>query len=64
LAKGQTNFVKMLWKFSSVYNAKQQLADHQREVKYAITLPAGNAPARLDQSLLYIHKPEAAHAAN
>ena len=64
LAKGQTNFVKMLWKFSSVYNAKQQLADHQRQVKYPITLPAGDAPGRVDQSLLYIHKPEAARAAS
>jgi hopanoid C-3 methylase len=64
LAKGQTNFVKMLWKFSSVYNAKQQFADHHREIKYPITLPSLAPAGRVDQTLLYIHKPEPAHAAN
>ena len=32
LAQGQTNFVRMLWKFNSVYNPQRQLADHQRPV--------------------------------
>ena len=32
LAHGQTNFVRMLWKFNSVYNAALQIADHAREV--------------------------------
>ena len=26
--RGQTNFIKMLWRFSSVYNVKRQVADH------------------------------------
>jgi hopanoid C-3 methylase HpnR len=64
LAKGQTNFVKMLWKFSSVYNAKQQFADHHRKIKYSINLPSAAPTGRVDQSLLYIHKPQAAHAAD
>jgi hopanoid C-3 methylase HpnR len=63
LAKGQTNFVKMLWKFSSVYNAKRQLTDHQREVRYPIALPAATHPKPIDQKLLYIHLPEPAHTA-
>jgi hopanoid C-3 methylase len=61
LAKGQTNFVKMLWKFSSVYNAKRQLADHQREVRYPIALPPATHAKQVDQKLLYIHMPEPAH---
>lgn len=39
LARGQTNFVKMLWKFSSVYNPERQLADHARPVTYEMRLP-------------------------
>jgi hopanoid C-3 methylase len=58
LARGQTNFVKMLWKFSSVYNANRQIADHRREVKYAITLRSEQATKRVDQKLLFIHTPE------
>lgn len=61
LAKGQTNFVKMLWKFSSVYNAKRQMADHQREVRYPIALPKPMRAERVDQKLLYIHTPEPMH---
>ncbi len=64
LAQGQTNFVKMLWKFSSVYNEKRQLADHQRTVHYPISLPAANHPKLLDPKQLYIHMPEPAHAAD
>ena len=64
LAKGQTNFVKMLWKFSSVYNAKRQMQDHQREIRYPIRLPEAAPPKRVDQTLLYIHTPETAHASH
>jgi hopanoid C-3 methylase HpnR len=64
LAKGQTNFVKMLWKFSSVYNAKRQIQDHQREIRYPIRLPEAAPPKRIDQTLLYIHTPETAHASS
>jgi hopanoid C-3 methylase len=55
LARGQTNFVKMLWKFSSVYNANRQISDHQREVKYAIHLPSEQAAKHVDQKLLFVH---------
>jgi hopanoid C-3 methylase len=54
LIRGQTNFLRMLWKFSSVYNPELQLADHSQPVKYEISLP----PARselLDRQSLYIH---------
>ncbi len=59
LAAGQTNFVNMLWKFSKVYNAERQNADHRREVHYSIGLPPVTAQTKVDPGLLYIHKPAA-----
>jgi hopanoid C-3 methylase len=54
LIRGQTNFVKMLWKFNSVYNPELQIADHQQPVKYQISLPP--APSdRVDRQSMYIH---------
>jgi hopanoid C-3 methylase HpnR len=44
LARGQTNFVRMLWRFGSVFNPRRQLDDHARPVKYAMTLPPPPAP--------------------
>jgi hypothetical protein len=55
LAHGQTNFLKMLFKFNSVYDPRLQLADHQRPVKYEISLPP-EPQTRLDATTLYIHK--------
>jgi hopanoid C-3 methylase len=54
LLRGQTNFVKMLWKFNSVYNPELQIADHNQPVKYEISMP----PARsenFDRKTMYIH---------
>lgn len=60
LAQGQTNFVRMLWKFSSVYNPERQAADHRREVKYPIRLPEPHGlVTKIDPAALYVHKPEA-----
>ena len=55
LLRGQTNFVKMLWKFKSVYDPKLQLADHEAPVKYEMRLPP---PTRktVDPKTLYIHE--------
>ncbi len=39
LMHGQTNFLRMLWKFNSVYNPELQLADHARPVRYEMSLP-------------------------
>ncbi len=55
LLHGQTNFLKMLWKFNSVYNPALQLADHQRSVKYEMALPPPSQQ-RVAQGLLYIHQ--------
>lgn len=58
LSKGQTNFLKMLWKFNSVYNPQRQLADHAMPVNYEMRLPE---PASLPASKndLYVHQPTA-----
>ncbi|HLI10771.1 MAG TPA: hopanoid C-3 methylase HpnR [Alphaproteobacteria bacterium] len=55
LLKGQTNFVKSLWKFNSVYDPALLLADHARPVDYAIDLPDSAGPPR-DRRALYLHK--------
>jgi hopanoid C-3 methylase len=59
LARGQTNYLAMLWKFKSVYNAERQHGDHARPVTYAL------APRRLvsgppTPAQLYIHQPASA----
>jgi len=54
LLRGQTNFIKMLWKFNSVYNSKLQLSDHQRPVKYQMALPL-EPQETVNPKLLYIH---------
>ena len=47
LARGQSNFFRMLWKFHSVYNPARQFADHHREVRYSIALPEGGQVGNL-----------------
>jgi hopanoid C-3 methylase HpnR len=56
LARGQTNFVKMLWKFNSVYDAERMLADHRQTVDYRIALPPP-AKAAVDPKSLFVHTP-------
>jgi len=56
LMKGQTNFVKMLWKFSSQYDPQKLMADHRRAVKYPIKLNA-DVQEEVDAKKLYVHRP-------
>jgi hopanoid C-3 methylase HpnR len=56
LAEGQTNFVKMLWKFSSVYDPKLQLGDHAQPVKYEIGARKHHGENKVDPRTLYVHK--------
>ncbi|HVX14393.1 MAG TPA: hopanoid C-3 methylase HpnR [Pirellulales bacterium] len=55
LAQGQTNFVRMLWKFNSVYNPRRQLADHERTVDYPIQSP--QCASRPGPDVFYVHRP-------
>jgi hopanoid C-3 methylase HpnR len=43
LLKGQTNFVRMLFKFNQVFNAERLFADHQKPVRYEMRLPDAHA---------------------
>lgn len=53
LARGQTNFLRMLWRFNHVYNPQRQLADHARPVAYELPLPQHLDVSNRGQ--LYIH---------
>lgn len=55
LLRGQTNFVKMLWKFNSVYNPQLQISDHQRPVPYEMSIPSSSHSSQ-EHHLLFIHK--------
>ena len=62
LAHGQTNFVRMLWKFNGVYDPAKLLRDHEQECRYPIRLP-GHAPVqKVDPVQLYVHRPDAGAA--
>jgi hopanoid C-3 methylase HpnR len=57
LARGQTNFARMLWKFNKVYNPGRQYADHHRPVRYELPPPRPQAGHRRQ---LYVHARAAA----
>jgi hopanoid C-3 methylase HpnR len=60
LARGQTNFVRMLWKFGGVYNVDRLCGDHEREVRYALALPDQVVPAARPKAAdLFVHHPAA-----
>jgi hopanoid C-3 methylase len=53
LARGQTNFVRSLWKFNSVYDPALMLADHRRPVVYEMKLPPPPKET-IDPQALYV----------
>ena len=55
LLRGQTNFLRMIWKFNSVYCPDLQLADHRQAVKYEIRLPPPST-ATVERGALYVHQ--------
>jgi hopanoid C-3 methylase len=59
LARGQTNYLAMLWKFSAVYNAARQHGDHARPVTYAMR-PRRLVTGAPTAAQLYIHQPPSA----
>ncbi|MEX5710105.1 hopanoid C-3 methylase HpnR [Parafrankia sp. FMc6] len=56
LTHGQTNFLRMLWKFPRVYNAARLHAEHGQPAHYCLPAPthAGVSHRRRE---LYIHQP-------
>ena len=57
LMRGQTNFVKSLWKFGSQYDVQKLLGDHREDARYPIALPERKAE-KVDARNLYILRPE------
>ncbi|MBI4583563.1 MAG: hopanoid C-3 methylase HpnR [Planctomycetes bacterium] len=60
LAKGQTNFLRMIWKFNQVYNPRRQFADHERPVRYEMRLPENGRQGSFSSSSLFVHGPNPA----
>ena len=59
LLRGQTNFVKSLFKLNSVYRTDLLLADHARPVDYQIPpMPPREAATPAASRALYIHAPK------
>jgi magnesium-protoporphyrin IX monomethyl ester (oxidative) cyclase len=57
LLRGQTNFIKMIWKFDKVYNADRQYSEHLREAEYLLPPPAESPAAAPGRKELYVHAP-------
>jgi len=62
LFRGQTNFLRMLWKFNTVYNPRRQLSDHSRPVEYSMKLCEGVSPSEVNRDALYVHRPAPARS--
>lgn len=61
ILRGQTNFVRNLWKFDKVYDPNLQLADHKMPVKYQMKPPVRDsqfASAKALSKSLYVHEPQ------
>lgn len=56
LVRGQTNFLSMLWRFNSVYNAERQYGDHLRPVRYELPLPEVSDAPPPKGAELYVHR--------
>jgi len=56
LLRGQTNFIKMLWRFNDVYDPALLLADHAQPAKYHIAAAPAPRPT-VDTKSLYVHAP-------
>src|SRR2546425_1293556 len=54
--RGSSDFLRMLWKFGSVYNRDRQYADHLRPVTYQMRPPAAVA-AKPGARDLFVHRP-------
>jgi magnesium-protoporphyrin IX monomethyl ester (oxidative) cyclase len=61
LARGQTNFLRMLFKFSKAYNVDKFYADHFKEVKYSMRRPS-EYPKKMKPQDLLVHLPATASA--
>jgi hopanoid C-3 methylase HpnR len=59
LAQGQTNFVRSLFSFHKVYDARLQMADHTQPVRYEMRLPTRSYEKTLSgRDSLYVIPPQ------
>jgi magnesium-protoporphyrin IX monomethyl ester (oxidative) cyclase len=63
LAHSQTNFMRMLWKFNSVYDARRQHGDHFRAVRYELPLSPPRPSGPTQRTALFVHRRPAAAGA-
>jgi len=56
LLRGQTNFLRMIWNFNSVFNPTLQMADHARPVQYELP-QRPECAAAANKRALYVHRP-------
>jgi hopanoid C-3 methylase len=59
--RGQTNFIRSLWRFSRVYNENRQYADHLKPVTYEMRPPRTPGRVRPRPQSLYVHLPGDPH---
>jgi hopanoid C-3 methylase HpnR len=62
LLRGQTNFVRMLWKFDSVYDPARLLRDHGCPCEHELRTPERAPAGTIDPVRLYVHRPAASPA--
>jgi magnesium-protoporphyrin IX monomethyl ester (oxidative) cyclase len=53
--RGQTNFIRMLWKFQSVYSRDRQYSDHLKPLEYSMRPPAAHSAERPRARELFVH---------
>ena len=53
--RGQTNFIRMLWKFGSVYSRDRQYSDHFKPLKYSMRPPEAPGVAPPHTRDLFVH---------
>ena len=54
LLRGQTNFIRSVWKFNSVFNPALQMADHARPAQFELPMPKQRA--KPERTELYVHR--------
>ncbi len=53
--RGQTNFIRMLWKFGSVYSRDRQYSDHFKALRYSMRPPEAHGASRPRARDLFVH---------
>ena len=53
--RGQTNFIRMLWKFQSVYSRDRQYSDHLKPIDYSMRPPEAHSASRPRARDLFVH---------